>query len=162
EVAELAPLAAERDVQVQAERRAGRGRPVEGGAGGRQVVAGPERERRGVGGEVVAAAGFFLSRFGPYNTSQAAGHPPHFPPNAPPPPRPTPPPGPGRTPGPPPPTAGDALIGPSSFTRCTSRPVARSSTYRLPSCDPTYTRDPATTGELSTLPSAANDHTSVP
>src|SRR5439155_200667 len=47
------------------------------------------------------------------------------------------------------PTAGDADPGPSSFTFCTSRPVAKSKTYGLPSCEPTYTRPLAfTVGRL--------------
>src|SRR5262249_20747929 len=62
EVAELAPLAAERDVQVQAQRRAGGRRPGEGGAGVGQEGRLPEGERRVVGYEVVAEARFFLSR----------------------------------------------------------------------------------------------------
>ena len=41
-------------------------------------------------------------------------------------------------------------------------PLARSSTYKLPSCDPTYTRAPATTGELSILPSVRKFQTSLP
>src|SRR5262249_41757047 len=67
-IAELAPLAAERDVQVQAEWGIRRRPPVKSSPGGSQVVGLPERERRIVGDEVVAETGFFLGRFGHLST----------------------------------------------------------------------------------------------
>ena len=59
EIAKLAALPAERDVQVQAQRRVGLGRPVESGPSGRQVLRLPRGERGVVRHEVVAEAGRF-------------------------------------------------------------------------------------------------------
>src|SRR5262249_54002203 len=68
EVAEFAALAAERDVQVESQRRRGVGRRVQNGVGVDEVVGLPGREGRVVGDEVIAEAGLFLSRFGHVNT----------------------------------------------------------------------------------------------
>ena len=64
EVTELAALPAERDVEVEAERRIRRRRCVEDGPRLGQEAGLPSRERRVVGDEVVAQAGLFLGRFG--------------------------------------------------------------------------------------------------
>src|SRR5947209_4920498 len=59
-------------------------------------------------------------------------------------------------------TAGDAVMGaPISYDQ-SSLPFLRSSTYRNPSDDPTTTRSPQMTGELSTVPRVRNAHRRLP
>src|SRR5262249_40877727 len=62
EVTELAPLAAEGDVQVEAQRRAGLGGAVQRGQGLRRMVRGPGGEGRVVGDEIAADLRLLLTR----------------------------------------------------------------------------------------------------
>src|SRR5205085_2630220 len=68
EVAKFAAFAAKGNVQVQAQRRIGPGRTVQGGVGLGQELRLPGGKGRVVGDEVITEAGLFLSVLGVVNT----------------------------------------------------------------------------------------------